>query len=310
MCQAMPAGTRVLSPSDLEKIVRIDQEITGRSRQGFYEKRLSANNSATLALGVEESGAFLGFVMAHILDGEFGGTAPVAVLDAIGVAPNSRGKGLAKKLMSALDTALKPRNVKEIETEAEWSDHALVSFFAAAGFSLSGRFILERDTGRADFGVSEGYDVESLARDRIPVRSMVESDLSAIVNLDKKITGRDRAAYYRRKMTEVMKESGIQASLVAEVDGQFAGFIMACVNFGEFGRTEAVAVMDSIGVNPAFAKHGVGSALASQLLANLSSLQVEKVRTQSDWDNFSLLSFLKRCGFAPSQSLSFSRRAL
>ena len=310
MCQAMPSGTRVLSPSDLEKIVKIDQEITKRSRHGFYEKRLSANNSATVALGVEENGVILGFVMAHILDGEFGGKAPVAVLNALGVSKEARGKGLAKKLMLALDSALNARGVKEVVTEAEWSEHDLVSFFAAANFSLSGRLIFERDTGRADFGVSHGYDVESLARDRVPVRSMVESDLAAIVNIDKKITGKDRTAYYRRKMTEVLKESGIQASLVAEVDGQFAGFIMASVNFGEFGRTEAVAVMDTIGVNPAFAKHGVGSALASQLIANLSSLQVEKVRTQGDWDNLSLLSFLKRCGFAPSQSLSFSRRAL
>ena len=36
------------------------------------------------------------------------------------------------------------------------------------------------------------------------------------------ITGRDRTAYYRRKLAEVLTESGIRVSLVAELDGQFA----------------------------------------------------------------------------------------
>lgn len=159
-----------------------------------------------------------------------------------------------------------------------------------------------------NFSDPSGDEYEALSRDRVPVRSMEEGDLAAIIGVDRKITGRDRTAYYRRKMAEALNESGIRVSLVAEVDGQFAGFVMARVDYGEFGRTAAAAVIDTIGVNPAFGNRNVGRALLSQLLANLASLRVERVYSQLDWDNFGLLAFLKRIGFAPSQRLSFSRR--
>ena len=151
-------------------------------------------------------------------------------------------------------------------------------------------------------------DFEALSRDRIPVRSMTEADLANVIAIDKKITGRDRTAFYKRKMAEVLRESGVRVSLAAELEDSFAGFLMARVDFGEFGRTEATAVIETMGVAPAFAGRDVGRALLSQLLSNLSSLKVEQVTTTVQWDNFQLLAFLKRCGFYPSQRLSFSRR--
>lgn len=159
-----------------------------------------------------------------------------------------------------------------------------------------------------DFSDPSGDDFEALSRDRIPVRSMEEGDLAAIIGIDRKITGRDRTSYYRHKMAEAINESGVRVSLVAEVDGQFAGFVMARVDYGEFGRTVAAAVIDTIGVNPAFAHRNVGRALLSQLLTNLASLRAERVYIPLDWDNFGLLAFLKRIGFRPSQRLSFTKR--
>lgn len=159
-----------------------------------------------------------------------------------------------------------------------------------------------------DYSDPSGDDFEALSRDRVPVRSMVEDDLQAIIRLDRKITGRDRAAFYQRKLVEVLHESGVRVSLVAEVDGQFAGFLMARVDFGEFGRTASVALIDTLGVEPAYAKQGVGKALLSQLLANLNSLMVEKVQTRLSWNEFGLMGFLASSGFRPSQRLSFRKR--
>lgn len=159
-----------------------------------------------------------------------------------------------------------------------------------------------------DFSDPSGDDFEALSRDRIPVRSMVDTDLPAIIGLDRKITGHDRSLYYKRKLSEVLNESGVRVSLVAEVDGQFAGFVMARVDYGEFGHTANAAVIDTIGVAPAFAHRNVGKALLSQLMANLASLRVERVRTQVAWNAYGLLSFLERAGFRPSQRLSFTKR--
>lgn len=165
-----------------------------------------------------------------------------------------------------------------------------------------------RDADIADHSDRGGDDYVALARDRVPVRSMQEADLEAIVRIDRKLTGTDRGQYYRRKLEEVMVESGVRISLVAEVDGAPAGFVMARTDFGEFGRTEPAAVIDAIGVAPERAGHGIGRALLSQLLANLAVLGVETVRTEVAWDNFDLLRFLHRRGFLPVQRLVFTKR--
>ena len=102
-----------------------------------------------------------------------------------------------------------------------------------------------------------------------------------------------------------MHESDVRVSLVAEIDGRAVGFIMARVDLGEFGRIEPAAVMDTIGVDPDYAGHGVGRALLSQLLANLATLRVDKILTEVDWADRELMAYLDRCGFRPSGRLSF-----
>jgi ribosomal protein S18 acetylase RimI-like enzyme len=156
-----------------------------------------------------------------------------------------------------------------------------------------------------DYSAVPRPDFGPLARDRIPVRSMRESDLKAIAAIDQRITGRDHTRYFERKLDEALRESDVRISLVAELDSVPVGFIMARVDLGEFGRTDTAAVMDTIGVDPDYRDRGVGRALLSQLLANLTTLRVEKVLTEVDWADRELMGFLDRCGFVPSPRLCF-----
>ncbi len=162
------------------------------------------------------------------------------------------------------------------------------------------------DAGMPDYSNPAGDDFVALSHDRTPVRSMTEDDLDAIVRIDGKLTGRDRRDYYEAKLKEVMGETGIRVSLVAEVDGLPVGYIMARVDYGEFGRAEPAAVIDTIGVHPGYGRRGIGSALISQLMVNLDALHVETVRTTVTWNNFPLLGFLSRSGFTPAQQLVLS----
>jgi len=150
-------------------------------------------------------------------------------------------------------------------------------------------------------------DYGPLARDRIPVRSMAEGDLHALVAIDRRITGRDRAEYFQRKLADALTESDVRVSLVAELDSVPVGFVMARVDLGEFGRVETTAVIDTIGVDPNYQNRGVGRALVSQLLTNLGTLRVETVRTEVDWQDHDLLAYLDRSRFIPSQQLCFER---
>ena len=162
------------------------------------------------------------------------------------------------------------------------------------------------DAGMADYGTPADDDFAALPHDRTPVRSMAEGDLDAIVAIDAKLTGRDRRAYYEAKLKEVMGETGVRVSLVAEADGRPVGYIMARVDYGEFGRAEPTAVIDTIGVAPGYGHSGIGSVLLSQLVTNLDALHVERLRTTVAWNNFALLGFLSRSGFAPAQHLVLS----
>ena len=156
-----------------------------------------------------------------------------------------------------------------------------------------------------NYGRPAAPDFGPLARDRIPVRSMAERDLRALIAIDRRITGRDRSVYFERKLAEALHESDVRVSLVAERDGVPVGFIMARVDIGEFGRVEPTAVMDTIGVDPDHRGQGVGRALISQLLVNLMTLRVERVRSEVDWRDRQLLGFLDHCGFCPAQQLCF-----
>ncbi|WP_109122861.1 GNAT family N-acetyltransferase [Azospirillum sp. TSO22-1] len=288
-------------------MVEIDKAVTGRGRRGFYEKRFATSAGTPqdfVGLAAEQDGKVLGFVLAHLLTGEFGVTAPVGVLDAIGVDPTARGSGIGQRLLGGLEQTLAGRGVTAVRTEANWTEHSLIGFFAATGFRLAPRLLLDRSVGAP---IEEEGEDGLLARDRVAIRSMAEDDLAALVRIDRHITGQDRSAYYARKANEVLKHSGVRVSLVAEADGTPVGFVMARVDFGEFGRTEPVAVMDTIGVDPANRSRHVGQALLSQLLTNLRSLHVERIITDVAWNDFALLRFLERNGFTMAQRLSFTK---
>jgi ribosomal protein S18 acetylase RimI-like enzyme len=163
------------------------------------------------------------------------------------------------------------------------------------------------EAAEVNYGGQAAADFGPLARDKIPVRSMAAGDVRALATIDRRITGRERSAYFQRKLTDALTESDVRVSLVAELDGVPIGFIMARVDLGEYGRVETTAVIDTIGVDPDYRKRGVGRALISQLLANLGTLRVEKLRTEVDWRDRDLLAYLDRCGFRPSQRLCFDQ---
>jgi ribosomal protein S18 acetylase RimI-like enzyme len=293
---------RPLGQADLDRVVGIDGATTGRSRRAFYQKRFAAlaeDGPAAVALGAERDGQLVGFAFARVLDGEFGGEQPAGVLDAVAVAPAARRAGVGGALLAAVERELAGRGARELRTQADWTDHGMVGFFSAAGFGLSGRLVLDR--------ALDAPSRDEFAWEELPVRSMDERDVAAIVRLDRRITGRDRGAYYRRRAGEALRYSGVRVSLVAEVDGTFAGFLMARVDYGEFGQTEPTAVLDTIGVHPEFARRHVGRALLEQLLLNLRSLRVERLLTEVEWDQLDLLAFFARTGFGPSQRLSFAK---
>jgi len=142
-----------------------------------------------------------------------------------------------------------------------------------------------------------------LDTDHVEVGTLKPDDLGWVVRIDKQRTGLSRREYYALKLDEARTDTGVRISLAARIDGEPAGFMMGRLYYGEFGRPDKVAILDSLGVAEAFAGRKVGKALLRQLCMNLRGLGVEKVHTEVEWDQIDLIRFFQHSGFKLSSRL-------
>lgn len=137
----------------------------------------------------------------------------------------------------------------------------------------------------------------ALETDAIPVRTLRESDLNAVVAIDAASSGRRRPRYFELMLERAVKHAALQVSLVAEMDGRVVGFLLATLYYGEFGVAEPTCSLEAIGVDPRYRGRHVGRALMRQLRLNLGALRISTLRTEVAWDDLELLAFFKREGF-------------
>jgi len=324
MSTIISTSVRPLARADVGAVAAIDASIRGHSRAPYLERRVAAalrEPSLHVQLAAENEDGVAAFLIARVLEGEFGRVRPVLQLDVIGVRREAQHHGIGAVLFEALAQWAKRHEIAEIHTEAAWTDASMLRWLERNRFELAAYHVVDCavETGgyaparptehaRTEIDYSGASEVEALARDLADVRTMVEADLADITRIDRHITGRDRSAYIQHKLGEALNDSGVRVSLTARTDGEIAGYLMARADYGDFGRPEAVAVLDTIGVDPAFTHRGIGHALLSQLCVNLSALQIERVETMVAPHDLGLLGFLHEAGFAPSQRLPFSRR--
>lgn len=147
----------------------------------------------------------------------------------------------------------------------------------------------------------------SLETDAVEVRSLRPDDLDWVVRIDAQHGEKQRREYYRLKLAEATRDTGLRISLAALVGGTPAGFLMGRLYYGEFGQPEPAAILDSLGVSPAFSGQHVGAALMRQLEMNLSGLGIERLETQVGWDQLGLLRFFQRAGFKPAARLCLEK---
>jgi predicted N-acetyltransferase YhbS len=328
--EAPTPSVRPLVPGDLEAVVAIDAKLGRRSRRAYVQRRLAAalrEPALHAQFGATDGGTLVGYVLARVLEGEFGRTAPALRVELVGVRPERQHHGVGRTLLDALAAWGARHGAREMRTAAAWNDHAMLAWFDAMGFRLAPGLVIDRAVGddadderreeprdapgdmrvEIDYGLQADNNAALLARDRADVRTMSSADLADIVRVDRRITGRDRSAYIGHKLAEAMDDSAIRVSLTARLEGQVVGFLMARADLGDYGRTDPVAVLDTIGVDPAWGHRGVGAALLSQLGINLRALTIERVETIVAPQDFGLMGFLYAHGFAPSQRLAFVR---
>jgi len=138
------ADVRGLASGDLADIIAIDRAITGRSRESYLNRLFdeALNDSAIRVSLVARQGMAVGFIMAKTDFGDFGRTAPTAVIDTIGVHPQFAGAGIGTAMLSQLFVNLHALHVERVETVVAAENFDLLGFFYKAGFSPSQRLAL------------------------------------------------------------------------------------------------------------------------------------------------------------------------
>jgi len=323
---------RALQPADLDAVVAIDAAIEGRTRRDYIERRLRSAQKQPLLhaqFAAMQGDQLVGYLLGRLASGEFGRRAPALRIELVGLRPEHSRRGVGRALFDALLRWGGRHGASEIRTLSNWTRSDMLGWLAGLGFELAANMVVESrvddsrlyadrdgplsiDSGEGpgheiDFGRDEANDQERHARHGTDVHAMTAADLDAIVRIDRENTGSDRRSYLSARLAEADQDRSIRASLAAHCDGTVVGYLMARADLGDFGRAEPVAVIDTLGVDPAYAHRGVGHALMAQLFGNLGALRVEVVETAVPLSDTALLGFLVNCGFRNSPRLAFRR---
>jgi GNAT superfamily N-acetyltransferase len=146
---------RAVHCGDLERLLQLDEQITGQSRRDWFERRLNfVPGDVRFSLGAEVDGALVGAVLGSLRNGELGSAEPICVIDAVLVDRPFRGRGVAAVLLRRLAENLSGLGVSRWRMKVAWKLHALDYFLGDKGFLLSPRPPPERrraESARASF---------------------------------------------------------------------------------------------------------------------------------------------------------------
>lgn len=142
---------------------------------------------------------------------------------------------------------------------------------------------------------------------KVHIRSLDKRDLAAIVNIEDRLTGVSRRAYWEKRIEISEAIRPHWASLVAEINNQVVGFILGRTGELEFGLPSTVAWIEIIGVDPAFRSQGIARALTDQFIASAEDHDIRTVFTLVNNTSKDMVEFFKRVGFAQGKMIHFHK---
>lgn len=138
---------RPMIRSDLDRIVEIDTEVLGKTRPEYWEMKLelAEKRPEVSSLVAEWDGKVVGFIIGYASRWEYGVPEKIGWIDTIGVDPQYRRKGIAKRLFQEMTNNLKKVGVATIYTFVTRRDWVLLKFFNNLGFQKGDMVNLELD---------------------------------------------------------------------------------------------------------------------------------------------------------------------
>lgn len=137
-------------PSDIDVIIAIDEVGPAEEKpaywRGIFDHYVRGGKKDRVFLVAEAAGSVVGFIVGEVRAWEFG-SPPCGWVFALGVSPEARGAGIAKRMFEEICRRLSQANVSTVRTMVDRSNKITLSFFRSQGLR-SGRYIeLEKEIG-------------------------------------------------------------------------------------------------------------------------------------------------------------------
>ncbi len=142
----------------------------------------------------------------------------------------------------------------------------------------------------------------------VTVRSLVQADIPAMVDIERAITHSVELEALERTLQAYIHQGDADLLLGAETDDELIGFLIGELRPWEFGEEESVAWIKVVGVHPRHQGKGIGRKLGEAFLENLKAKGSVRMRTLVPWDSGDLITYFKALGFDRSQYVVLERR--
>lgn len=142
--------------------------------------------------------------------------------------------------------------------------------------------------------------------DKVVIRKVTPGDVPAILAIDARIVGRDRAASWQQRVYRYLEKYFPPVSHVAEVEGKVVGFILGDVRGWEYGLPSS-GWIDIVGVLPEFQGQGIGGKLVEAFVQECFDRGMKPVHIMARLRDRRLQSFLRSLGFKRGQLVDYEK---
>lgn len=138
----------------------------------------------------------------------------------------------------------------------------------------------------------------------VKIRPMEHEDIDSVLAIDRKITGKRRAITYTELITGDL--GGVLAlSLVAEVNGEVKGFILARRAY--VGEPTEVGLIQILGVDPEYQRRGIASKMVNALLDTCRAKKLSAVRIMINQRDTQLVGLFQHLGFRRGELVDYTK---
>jgi ribosomal protein S18 acetylase RimI-like enzyme len=140
---------------------------------------------------------------------------------------------------------------------------------------------------------------------QVKIRPMEPEDITDILEIDRKVRGKNRAVTYQDLMSGNLGGE-LNLSFVAEIEGRVRGIILARYMYGGIPVT-AGCLIQVLGVDPDYQGQGIASKLVDAVLEQSKSKGLKWVHIAVAEKDSALQSFFNRKGFRRSQIVDYEK---